>query len=86
MSVEQPSGECRYICAVVWHTYVRYKLVCGISEPHGFDVSSYDVGGLVAGRERVMLDGGGHGVGVGFDEYVKKGWSLYEIMFTILFL
>ena len=61
-------------------------MVGGVSEPHGLDISGYDVGRLVAGGEVEVLDGSVEGVGVGFGEHGEQFLVLSGCGSTILFL
>ena len=58
--------------AVIGHSDVRNELISWISEPHGLDIASDDIGSFVTFGKIEMLDCRAHGVGEGFDENVKK--------------
>ena len=57
--------------AILWHSDVGYELVGRISEPHGLDIPSNDVGGLVALVEVVVLNSGAHCIREGLYKDVK---------------
>lgn len=86
MSVDESSGEGRDIRAIFWHSDVGDKLVGRISEPHGLNIPSNYVGGLVALADVVVLNSGAHCIREGLYKDVKIFAVLNPTQSTILFL
>ena len=72
LGVDETSGESCNVRTSGGHSNVWDELISGISEPHGFNVSSDDIGRLIAFGEVEVLDSGAHGVGKSFDKDVKE--------------
>ncbi len=72
LSVNETSGKGTDMGAFFGNANVGKKLIGGIPQPHGLDISSYYVCGFVARSEVVAFDGGFEGVRVRFLKYFEQ--------------